>query len=171
MGEGRWGEVKLWQKENKKRGEKFERQGRGWGARDGRHGFRLWLRGLAGDRGLKAAWHLTCFISTSVSFPCHSPPAMDAPTTHRNRNYTEQQKKGIMQNQRPRHRLRERTDWKVAVLPQIYPYHWCKDDPKSITSQLYVPGQGPGWALTHELQCLIHKGELIGNLKIESTLE
>lgn len=66
---------------------------------------------------------------------------------------------------------RVRTDWKVAVLPRIYPYHWCKDDPKSITSQLYVPGRGRGWALTRELQCLIHKEELIGNLKIESTLE
>lgn len=47
----------------------------------------------------------------------------------------------------------------------------AKATPKSITSQLYVLGQGWGWALTHELQCLIHKEELIGNLKIESTLE
>lgn len=39
--------------------------------------------------------------------------------------------------------VREETG-KAAVLPRIYPYRWCKDDPKSITSQLYVPGPGLG---------------------------
>lgn len=140
--------------------------------RDGRNRFRMWIRGLAGDRGPKAAWHLTCFISSSVSFPCHSPPATDATTTRSGKKWQcAAKERNYAEPEASTWGLRVRTDWKVAVLPRIYPYHWCKDDPKSITSQLYVPGRGRGWALTRELRCLIHKEELIGNLKIESTLE
>lgn len=63
--------------------------------RDGRNRFRMWIRGLASDRGPKAAWHLTCFISSSVSFPCHSPPATDATTTHSGRNDNAQQREEL----------------------------------------------------------------------------
>lgn len=55
------------------------------------------------------------------------------------------EERGLYKNQRPQHgAVCTRRDWKAAVLPRIYPYHWCKDDPKSITSQLYVAGPGLG---------------------------
>ena len=77
--------------------------------------------------------------------PRHRPPATDAAATHRNSNDNVRQRKGnYAEPGASTWAVCEKRLGKAAVLPRIYPYHWCKDDPKSITSQLYVPGPGLG---------------------------
>ena len=103
-----------WKKKKKKKGRRV--QNRTTGFRDGGGRSRMWIRGPDGDRGPKAAWHLTCFISSRVTFhPLrHRPPATDAAATHRNRNDNVRQRKGIIQNQGPGHGLCARRDWESS---------------------------------------------------------
>lgn len=54
-----------------------------------------WIRGLDGDRGPKAAWHLASFISSHVTSPCHSPQAKNAAATQWYRNDNVQQRKKL----------------------------------------------------------------------------
>lgn len=141
-------EVDQGQNEKKKKKKRRRVQNRTTGFRDGGGRSRMWIRGPDGDRGPKAAWHLTCFISKRVTSP--PPPATTVLQLRTPRLHTEIEMT-MCGKEKELYRTRgldmgcvREEAGKAAVLPRIYPYRWCKDDPKSITSQLYVPGPGLG---------------------------
>ena len=148
-------------------------QNRTTGFRDSGGSCRMWIRGPDGDRGPKAAWHLTCFISSRVTFPPATVLQLRTPRLHTEIAMTTcGREKEIMQNQGPRHGLCVRRDWgKQPFCLGSIRITDAKTTPNPLQANYMCRGRGWGWALTRELQCLIHKEELIGNLKIESTLE